>query len=129
MWIDVQGFEGHAFLGAERLLARGIPAVSEIWPYAIRRSGMSFDDFSSLIKRFWTHAAIPIDQQSFRIIETSQLPAFLDELGEERDSNVIFFRKDWVRIIRGLLTSIRHRRVESSDARMASRPSSSMAAT
>lgn len=32
---------------------------------------------------------------------------------------LIFFRKDWVRIIRGLLSSIRHRRVESSDARMA----------
>src|SRR6476660_3198109 len=32
---------------------------------------------------------------------------------------LIFFRKDWARIIRGLLTSIRHRRVESSDARMA----------
>ena len=32
---------------------------------------------------------------------------------------LIFFRKDWVRIIRGLLTSIHHRRVESSDARMA----------
>ena len=32
---------------------------------------------------------------------------------------LIFFRKDWARIIHGLLTSIRHRRVESSDARMA----------
>src|SRR6185295_1388360 len=32
---------------------------------------------------------------------------------------LIFLRKDWARIIRGLLTSIRHRRVDSSDARMA----------
>ena len=32
---------------------------------------------------------------------------------------LIFFRKDWARIIRGFFTSIRHRRVESSDARMA----------
>ena len=32
---------------------------------------------------------------------------------------LIFFRKDWARIIRGLLTSIRNRRVDSSDARMA----------
>ena len=32
---------------------------------------------------------------------------------------LIFFRKDWARIIRGFLTSVRHRRVESSDARMA----------
>ena len=32
---------------------------------------------------------------------------------------LIFFRKDWARIIRGLLTSIRHRRIDSSDARMA----------
>ena len=32
---------------------------------------------------------------------------------------LIFFRKDWARIIRGFFASIRDRRVESSDARMA----------
>jgi len=32
---------------------------------------------------------------------------------------LIFFREDWARIIRGLFTSIRHRRVDSPDARMA----------
>ena len=32
---------------------------------------------------------------------------------------LIFFRKDWARIIRGFLTSIRHRRIENPDERMA----------
>jgi len=32
---------------------------------------------------------------------------------------LIFFRKDWARIMGGLITSIRHRRVDSADARMA----------
>ena len=32
---------------------------------------------------------------------------------------LIFFRKDWVRIIRGFLTSTRHRRIENPDERMA----------
>jgi undecaprenyl-diphosphatase len=32
---------------------------------------------------------------------------------------LIFFRKDWARIIRGFFTSIRNRRIESSDERMA----------
>ena len=32
---------------------------------------------------------------------------------------LIFFRKDWARIIRGFLTSTRHRRIENSDERMA----------
>lgn len=32
---------------------------------------------------------------------------------------LIFFRKDWARIIRGFLTSSRHRRIENSDERMA----------
>ena len=32
---------------------------------------------------------------------------------------LIFFRKDWARIIRGFVTSVRHRRVENSDERMA----------
>jgi undecaprenyl-diphosphatase len=32
---------------------------------------------------------------------------------------IVFFRKDWVRIIRGFLMSVRHRRIETSDQRMA----------
>jgi undecaprenyl-diphosphatase len=32
---------------------------------------------------------------------------------------LVFFRADWVRIVRGLLTSVRHRRVSTSDERLA----------
>jgi undecaprenyl-diphosphatase len=32
---------------------------------------------------------------------------------------LIFFRKDWARIVRGFLLSVRHRRIENSDQRMA----------
>lgn len=32
---------------------------------------------------------------------------------------LVFFSKDWARIIRGFLTSVRHRRIETSDQRMA----------
>lgn len=34
-------------------------------------------------------------------------------------SLLVFFRKDWVRIIRGFFTSLRHRRIETADERMA----------
>jgi undecaprenyl-diphosphatase len=32
---------------------------------------------------------------------------------------VLFFRRDWVRVITGFVTSIKHRRIESSDERLA----------
>jgi FkbM family methyltransferase len=41
MWIDVPGHEGHVFAGARQFLTRGVPVVSEVWPYAIMRSGRS----------------------------------------------------------------------------------------
>jgi len=39
IWLDVQGHEGHVLAGARELLARGVPVVSEFWPYALTRAG------------------------------------------------------------------------------------------
>jgi len=49
VWIDIQGHEGHFFRGAETLLRQGIPIVTEFWPYAIERSGMSVEEYTSLV--------------------------------------------------------------------------------
>ncbi len=91
-WIDVQGFEGHALTGAEELLGRGIPAVSEIWPYAIQRSGLSLDAFATIVQRFWTHAALS-EGDSFRLIQIDQMREFLNNLGETEYRDVIFIRE------------------------------------
>jgi FkbM family methyltransferase len=90
-WIDVQGFEGYAYSGAERLLARGIPAVSEVWPYTIKRSGMTLTEFATIAQRFWTHVAIQ-DSNDFKIIPISELENFMINIGETDYSDVIFFR-------------------------------------
>lgn len=56
IWIDVQGFEGYVFKGAKGLLSQHIPTVSEIWPYGIKRAGMSKEDFCQIIEEVgWTH--------------------------------------------------------------------------
>jgi FkbM family methyltransferase len=44
LWMDVQGYEGHALAGAQRLLAGRPPLVLEFWPYGMLRA----DSFSSL---------------------------------------------------------------------------------
>jgi FkbM family methyltransferase len=54
VWMDIQGHEGHFFQGARKFLARGIPVVSEFWPYGIERSGMSPTQFHQDLSRLFT---------------------------------------------------------------------------
>ncbi|MFL6468604.1 MAG: FkbM family methyltransferase [Pyrinomonadaceae bacterium] len=55
IWLDIQGHEGHFFLGATQLLRQGIPVISEFWPYGIKRSGMSLSDYSRIVNEQFTH--------------------------------------------------------------------------
>jgi len=48
VWMDAQGHEGHILEGATRLVAAGIPVVTEYWPYGLRRAG-ALDRFHELI--------------------------------------------------------------------------------
>lgn len=54
VWVDIQGHEGHFFQGACKFLGRGIPIVSEFWPYGIERSGMSPSQFHQDLSRLFT---------------------------------------------------------------------------
>jgi FkbM family methyltransferase len=92
VWIDVQGHEGHVFEGAREFLAQGIPVVSEVWPYAIMRSGMTLDAFSTLVNEIWDSFWI---RRRGRFVRYPALAfrALLDELGTGREyENVIFTR-------------------------------------
>jgi FkbM family methyltransferase len=55
IWLDVEGHEGHFFLGAQNLLKQRIPVVTEFWPYAVNRSGMSRQEFCNILTRLFTH--------------------------------------------------------------------------
>lgn len=92
MWIDVQGHEGHAFRGAEKLIASGIPVVSEVCPYAIARSGMSEEEYCGIVSGMWTHFWV-LRRDHFVRYPIDSMPLFLDELGRDGFfENVVFAR-------------------------------------
>ncbi len=58
IWLDIQGHEGHLFLGAQGFFReRRVPVVSEFWSYGIERSGMSSQEYckilGELFECFW----------------------------------------------------------------------------
>jgi FkbM family methyltransferase len=59
IWLDIQGHEGQFFQGAREVLRRGMPVVSEIWPYAILRSGMSRQRFGEIVSSLFSHFFLP----------------------------------------------------------------------
>lgn len=92
LWIDIQGYEGFAFLGAEKLLAKGIPVVSEIWPYGIERSGMSQEHFCSIAEEHWSSYWV-LRRGRFVRYPIGILNVFFEELGTSgKFDNVVFTR-------------------------------------
>lgn len=91
MWIDVQGHEGHVFMGARNFLSKGIPVVSEIWPYAIRRTGMSKEQFCEIIKSIWSSFWV-MRHGRFVQYPITIFDFFFDELSYDKQDNIIFTR-------------------------------------
>lgn len=90
LWIDVQGYEGFVFRGAQRFLSAGIPTVSEIWPYGILRAGMQLDHFARIAAELWDEYWVDRRGRFVRYPITV-LGCYLDELGCAGDfGNVIF---------------------------------------
>lgn len=92
IWIDVQGHEGYVFKGAERLLSKGIPVVSEIWPYGIRRAGMAEEEFCSIIKDIWPSYWVKRRGRFIRY-STNIFYSYLEELGCDGDFDNVIFTK------------------------------------
>ena len=93
VWIDVQGYEGYVFGGARELLARGVPVVSEIWPYGIARAGMTMDQFNSVITSIWPYFWMK-RRTHFARYPIVAFRAFLDDVGlDGYYDNVIFTSK------------------------------------
>jgi len=89
IWADVQGYEGHVFAGAKELLSRGIPVVSEIWPYALKRSGMTLEQYCLNARNYWTSYWLMVGSEFVRYpIDT--LDQFLAELADYEQPNVVF---------------------------------------
>jgi FkbM family methyltransferase len=90
VWIDIQGYEGYAFKGGASILRDGIPAVTEIWPYGIMRSGMALEEFHSVVSAIWTDYWI---ERRNRYVKypIGVFDRFLNEIGTDGYfENVIF---------------------------------------
>jgi FkbM family methyltransferase len=55
VWVDIEGHEGHFLQGAAATLARGVPVVSEFFPKAIERSGLSRQEYLRQVGQLFTH--------------------------------------------------------------------------
>lgn len=79
VWMDIQGYEGHALLGAERLIARKVPMVLEFWPYGMQRAG----SFQHLIEQTSTYRGfVDLDSPGLDLRPMSALPELAGKLGE-----------------------------------------------
>ena len=90
VWIDVQGYEGYVFRGATDLLSRGIPVVSEIWPYAIERTGMSLEAYCRIAAGIWSKFCTE-RRGKFAKHPIAELPTYVARLGRSvKHANVIY---------------------------------------
>ncbi len=93
VWIDVQGYEGYVFAGAQDLLSSGIPTVSEIWPYGILRAGMSLEQFTSVVTGIWSDYWVERRERFIRY-PISVFDRYLEELGTEGYFENVIFTSD-----------------------------------
>jgi FkbM family methyltransferase len=92
VWIDVQGYETCVFRGGMSIFEKGLPTVSEIWPYGIRRAGVSLQDFIKTVSSIWTDYWVE-RRGRFTRYPISVLDRYIDELGTMGYyENVIFTR-------------------------------------
>jgi FkbM family methyltransferase len=94
VWIDVQGYEGYVFKGGMNLLSKGLPTVSEIWPYGILRAGMALEEFNKIVASIWTDYWIE-RRGHFVRYPISVFDRYLEEIGNDGNyENTIFTKTD-----------------------------------
>ena len=91
IWIDVQGHEGYVFAGGSELFARNIPVVTEVWPYGIKRSGMTLEQFCANASRYWPSFWVWRRCGDYVRYSTSTLLKFCEELGDQGEFDDVIF--------------------------------------
>ena len=80
LWMDIQGYEGHALAGAERLLVARPPLVLEFWPYGMLRA----DSFPSLQRAIAHYRGFhDLKRPKLPARPIKELEALFTELGPE----------------------------------------------
>jgi FkbM family methyltransferase len=93
VWMDIEGHEGYFLQGALATLDRqaSIPVVSEFYPRAIDRSGMSRDEYVYWVTRLFTHVCT-IASGEFVERPIADVDELLNEHAEGA-TNVIYLRR------------------------------------
>ena len=77
IWMDIQGYEGHALIGATSLLAQKPPLVLEFWPNGMRRMG-SFANLCDSVAHY--RGFYDLDAQTPALRPITQLAQLFTEL-------------------------------------------------
>lgn len=79
VWMDIQGHEGKFLKGASRFIKAHphVPVAMEFWPYGIRRSGMSKEEFCQLIKELFQKFYI-LDEAQPVLRSTNEIDSYFD---------------------------------------------------
>jgi FkbM family methyltransferase len=92
VWMDTQGHEAHVLRGGPRLFGRGLPVVAEIWPYGLKRAGVSREEFCALAQEYWSDYWAVRRGKLVRY-PVAVLGCLFEELGDEDDgTNVLLTR-------------------------------------
>lgn len=54
LWMDIQGHEPELLMGAQSVLEKRIPIVTEVWPFSLKRDLKRAQDFFALMKKHYT---------------------------------------------------------------------------
>jgi len=79
VWMDIQGHEGKFLNGAKEFFKthRNVPVAMEFWPYGIRRSGMTKDEFCAVVKELFKKFYI-LDEQEPVLRDVNNIEAYFE---------------------------------------------------
>lgn len=79
VWMDIQGHEGKFLRGASEFFRTHphAPVAMEFWPYGIRRSGMSKEDFCGVVKTLFKQFYI-LDEATPTLRHVAEIDSFFD---------------------------------------------------
>lgn len=93
IWLDIQGHEGRFFEGARATIGRGIPVVSEFWPYGIRRSGITRASYLRIVTDLFTHVYVLAGERIERA-PVASVDALFDECAAPKAMREVVFVRE-----------------------------------
>jgi FkbM family methyltransferase len=90
LWLDVEGFECHALLGASTLLDRGVPLVMELNVKLLRCAG-TLDDLPALLARHYTHV-LDLRRRGAEFSRVASVPELIAQYQPDRITDLLLCR-------------------------------------